>query len=97
MNKKDNVRFSFTKYISWQIEPTEGFIYILNHKTNMWLYLNDISKDIWLLIEKRKNIKDITNELVEKYQIEFEIIYNDVCNFIEGLYMEGLIIKNEIS
>lgn len=97
MNKKDDVQFSFTKYISWQIEPTEGFIYILNHKTNMWIYLKDISKDIWLLIEKKKNISDITNELVEKYQIEFEIIYNDVFNFIEGLHIEGLIIKNEIS
>lgn len=86
--------FYFSNWLSWQIEPTEKFIYILNHKTNKWYSLDGISKDIWLLIEPKKNLNDINEIISKKYEVKTDEVCEDISDFIEELYNEDLIIVN---
>ncbi|MBL7053170.1 MAG: PqqD family protein [Candidatus Portnoybacteria bacterium] len=45
-------------------------------------FLSKESSDIWDLINGRRTIRQITNELSKKYSSPKQQIYKDVCNFL---------------
>jgi hypothetical protein len=90
-NCKKNGGYEFTNQIAWQIDRLENFVYILNINNGNWFILNDISKDIWLLIAENKNIDEIVNTLSTEYETEFNTIYNDIVEYISELQEEGLV------
>lgn len=79
--------------IAWQIERSEGFVYIYNLKKKQFYYFDNISKDIWMQIKDNKSVGDIKNSIAEKYQVGYEIIEADINEFIEDLEEKELIIE----
>ena len=79
--------FEYSMFIAWQIEANEGFVYIVNLKTNQWYYLDGIAMEIWQHIDKH-SVSEIVEKLVEKYQENYKLIYDDVIEFLETICQE---------
>ena len=95
LGKKDLLKYS--PYISWQKDFVENFVYIYNHKSKKWLYLNDIARDIWEFLEiKAQTQEDIINEILKRYNVEYERASGDIRELIKRLLDEEvLIVENE--
>lgn len=94
MNGMESIKelpLKISGHIAWQEEQTEKFVYIFDIPNNRWFYLNDVSKDIWLLIDNKRNINEIANELSKRYDVEYNILFNDIKEFINDLFIEGII------
>lgn len=76
---------------AWQEEKTSGKIYIKELKKGDFYYFDDVSKEIWLLIKNRKSIEEIKSILMDRYDIGYKIISEDVEEFIKSLEVKEII------
>lgn len=90
MNNIDKI-YKIRLNTAWQEEKTSGNIYIKELKTGTFYYFNDVSKEIWMLIKNRKSIKEIKSILMDKYNIDYETISEDVEEFIKNLEVKEII------
>ncbi|MEG0619100.1 MAG: PqqD family protein [Bacilli bacterium] len=88
-------KYKFAPCIAWQMEPKDEIIYILNNKKNEFIYFTDVSKDIWLLLNEHKSVRDIITLLSKIYEVEVIDIEEDILQFINNLSKEGVIISHE--
>jgi len=95
IKNKQSLKVRFSKTIAWQFESNEEFVYILNNKNRKWYFIDEISKDIWLKIKNNITIKSVTDQLADEYDINYDILLEDVTNYILELQEEGLIELNE--
>lgn len=91
----NNSLVCFSPKISWQIEQTENYVYILNNETKKWYFLDDISKDIWLQILENNNFSHIINSLLTSYDVSYDMLCYDVTYYIKTLESEGLVELHE--
>lgn len=54
--------------------------------------LNDVGTFIWELLDGSKTIDDIVNNILENYNIEKTIAYDDVMRFIEKLLDNNMLL-----
>lgn len=76
---------------AWQEEKTSGKIYVNELKKGAFYYFDDVSKEIWLLIKDGKTNRDIKSILMNKYDIDYKIISEDVEDFIKDLEEKEII------
>jgi hypothetical protein len=76
---------TYAKYISWQ--KLQGVVFIIDERNEKIYSLEDISSEIWLLINKGFSNFDITVELLKKYKVDFDQLLNDVNEFIDELLL----------
>ena len=81
--------------IAWQIERTEGFVYINNIKTGDFIYFENVSKDIWLAIDGKNSMSDIVSKIASMYGVEESLVTDDVFEFAAGLCSNGVVVENE--
>lgn len=97
MNINNRTKFGFPNHIAWQIFPDKSYVYILNLKNMLFIYFDGVSIDIWNNILKGFNVEEIVNDISKKFQVNYEIVKNDVIEFLEDLISkEVIIIKDEI-
>lgn len=92
----DNIIYTLPIHIAWQIERSDGFVYIYNIKENQFYYFDNVSKDIWIQIRENKSVGEIIKSLANKYQVEYEAIEEDINEFIEDLKEKELIIEKDV-
>lgn len=69
---------------------------IITTKSLTILYLNETAKDFYELIDENKTVENILNELKAIYQVDFNILMNDIVNLIRDLQWKSLIFFKEI-
>lgn len=75
--------------ISWQ--DIAGTIYIVEEISSCRYKLNDISKEIWILLDGSEE-NDLINEFILRYpEIDSMRIHDDVHSFIADLITENLV------
>lgn len=89
--KEGIMKYRFTKKIAWQIEPVNDYVYIYNIETQKFIILENLSKEIWLLIKERKSFDDIITYLQKTYAIEEDNLRKDISEFIGNILKEGVI------
>lgn len=57
--------------------------------------LNDVGRAIWKKLDGRKNLKSITEELLDEYQSEEGRIEEDVIGFIGELLNRGMVVEKK--
>ena len=60
-------------------------------KYNGMLTVTETGADIWEAMEKESSIEEITQMILEKYEVEKETAEKDVRDFLEGLEKAGFI------
>lgn len=58
--------------------------------------LNDVGTFIWELLDGSKTIDDIVSNILEDYDIEKSIAYNDVTRFVEKLLENNMLVKKAL-
>ncbi len=76
----------------YKLRKESGFLIVTNYMLEIF-FLDDISSDIYILLEKEKSIKQVADELLEKFMfdVEKEVLYQDVESLIEELLQQGLL------
>lgn len=96
----DKSTYMFSNTIAWQIEKSEGFVYILDVKNDKTYYLDGVSKDIWMCIDSVLSFENLVKNLQVKYNgVPFETLKQDSSELITNLLALNLIIEvknNEI-
>lgn len=65
---------------------------LLDSNTNQYFSLNDAGSLIWEILEEKKDLNTVKDEIVEIYEIDEKIVENDILNFIQEVANKGLII-----
>ncbi len=85
----ETTKFIYSKTIAWQVEPVNDFVYIYNIERGNFIILEDVSKEIWLMIKKDNCLKDIIECISLQYEIEYRDIEEDITDAINNLIKEG--------
>jgi len=88
---KGKSKYYYENSLVWQIEPVTETIYVMNKKNESSYLFTNVEKEIWLAINERRSVIEITNTLVEIYDISSEILRKDIIKFISRLLDEELI------
>ncbi|MGQ9611166.1 MAG: PqqD family protein [bacterium] len=75
----------------WRI--IDGETIIMSPYGDKLYALNDMGTFIWELLDGSKTIEDIVSNILKDYDIEKNIVYNDVIRFIEKLLENNILVK----
>lgn len=64
---------------------------LLDSNTNQYFSLNDAGCLIWEILEEKKDLKFVRDEIVDIYEIDEKIVENDILNFLVEVEKKGLI------
>ncbi len=73
----------YSRNISWQ--DINNVIYIFNEINNKMCYLEDVSRQIWLMINRKMSIESMINNLSETYNQSLDLIQEDLLLFLQEL------------
>ena len=77
-------------------EKENGEFLILANKNSDLCYLNDMAKEMYLLINNKININDIYVKIKSEYDVSEDELQNDIVDFIRDLQWKGLIRLKEV-
>ena len=72
----------------------DNFLIIMSEKLEIQ-YLNEVAKDFYLLLDGKKNIENIVDNLLEIYDVSKEVLEKDIFHLIRELQWKNLIILKE--
>jgi hypothetical protein len=78
-------------------DTDEVVIYDGNLNSPQLLVLNDIAAGVWLMIDGKRSIEDITAEILSHVEAERETVTRDVLKFLGQLEERKLIAWKEAS
>lgn len=59
---------------------------MIDFSTGKYFLLQGVANDIWDYLQAPITIRDITDRLLEQYEVDEETCYNSVVQFIKQLY-----------
>lgn len=78
-------------------EKENGEFLILANKNSDIYYLNDMAKEMYLLINDKININDVYIKIKSEYDVSEDELQNDIVDFIRDLQWKGLIRLKEVT
>jgi hypothetical protein len=80
------------KDVPYRIIESQAVI-VNQNKENKLMYhtINEIGTEIWELIDGKRTIKEIIEEIIKKYEIEPESAQKDIIDFIQELKEKDLV------
>jgi len=77
-------------------QEVDGEMVLLDMNSENYFGLDAVGTVIWQAMQEHKKLGDVLNFLIEYYEIDEEILKNDLLQFVENLEKSGLItILNE--
>lgn len=70
----------------------DGEFLVITNNNLVIYYLNETAKDFYILIDGCNTVEDIINKLSKLYDVEFDMIVNDIINLIRDLEWKQLLI-----
>lgn len=90
---KDSTILNKKKKLPWR--NIENNIIIVDLDREKVLDLDNSAKEIWELIDGKKSITDIAENLIEKYDISKQDIVKDIISFINELLKRELVYEEK--
>ena len=59
--------------------------------------LNAVANDVWNLLDGKRRLCDVVNQLQQEYEVDPQTLSNDIQNLIRDLHQEGLIVTASAS
>lgn len=72
----------------------DNFLIIMSEKLEIQ-YLNEVAKDFYLLLDGKKNIENIVDNLLEIYDVSKKVLEKDIFHLIRELQWKNLIVLKE--
>lgn len=71
-------------------KKNDEFLIISNQKFDIY-YFNDMAKELWLSLDGKLSIKDIFAKFIAEYDVDEDVLKEDIVNFIRDLQWKDLI------
>jgi len=85
LNKK--VTFSDTVFA----QEVDGEMVLLDMNSENYFGLDEVGTSIWQAMQEKENLKDVFEILLEQYEVEEDVLKNDLITFVEKLEESGLV------
>ena len=69
----------------------DGEKVMLNIETGKYFGLDAVGSSIWELLENRRSLREIVEQLQQEYEVDEQTCLNDVASFLDTLHSRGLI------
>ena len=76
-------------------QEVAGEMVLLDLEREQYLGLNEVGATVWQLLEKNNNLNSIFEKLLEEYNVETEILENDLHQLITDMSNSGIITVEE--
>lgn len=87
MNLNQQIVFADTVFA----QEVDGEMVLLDMNSENYFGLDSVGMDFWKAIEAKKILKDVLETLLEQYDVEEEVLKNDLFTFVEKLKESGLV------
>ena len=87
------MKVNYTETISWT--KLDKFEFVFEEETDTMFRFEGILKEFWLMIDKKKDLDEILEVLYSKYEVDQNILYEDVTKLIMSLEACGILTKEE--
>lgn len=71
-----------------------NFLIVMSEKLEIQ-YLNEVAKDFYLLLDGKKNLENLVDNLLDIYEVPKEILEKDIFLLLRELQWKNLIILKE--
>jgi len=72
-------------------QEIDGEMVLLDMHSENYFGLDGVGTDIWKAIEEKRVLKEVLDTLLEQYDVEEEVLKNDLFAFVKKLQESGLV------
>ena len=87
MNLNQKVTFAETVFA----QEVDGEMVLLDMESENYFGLDEVGTAIWQAMQEKDTLKEVLNVLLEQYEVEEEMLENDLSDFIGKLVESGLV------
>ena len=87
MNLNQKVTFAETVFA----QEVDGEMVLLDMESENYFGLDEVGTAIWQAMQEKDTLKEVLDVLLEQYEVEEEMLENDLSDFIGKLVESGLV------
>ena len=87
MNLDQKVTFADTVFA----QEVDGEMVLLDMESENYFGLDEVGTSIWQAMQDKETLKEVFEVLLEQYEVEAEVLENDLSSFVEKLVESGLV------
>ena len=87
MNLNQQVTFAETVFA----QEVDGEMVLLDMESENYFGLDEVGTAIWQAMQEKETLKEVLDTLLEQYEVEAEMLENDLSDFVGKLVESGLV------
>ncbi len=87
MNLNQKVTFAETVFA----QEVDGEMVLLDMESENYFGLDEVGTAIWQAMQEKETLKEVLDLLLEQYEVEEEMLENDLFDFVGKLVESGLV------
>ena len=87
MNLNQKIIFAETVFS----QEVDGEMVLLDMNSENYFGLDETGTAIWQAMQKTGSLQKVYEEMLEQYEVEPEVLEQDILNFVENLVESGLV------
>ena len=87
MNLDQKVTFAETVFA----QEVDGEMVLLDMESENYFGLDEVGTAIWQAMQEKETLREVFEVLKEQYEVEAEVLENDLSDFVEKLVESGLV------
>jgi len=87
MNLNQKVTFAETVFA----QEVDGEMVLLDMESENYFGLDEVGTAIWQAMQEKETLKEVLDVLLEQYEVEEEMLENDLSDFLGKLVESGLV------
>ena len=87
MNLNQKVTFAETVFA----QEVDGEMVLLDMESENYFGLDEVGTAIWQAMQEKETLKEVFDVLLEQYEVEAEMLENDLSDFVGKLVESGLV------
>jgi len=92
MNLNQKVTFAETVFA----QEVDGEMVLLDMESENYFGLDEVGTSIWQAMQEKETLKEVLEALLDQYEVEAEMLENDLSDFVGKLMESGLVKVEEI-
>lgn len=72
-------------------QEVDGEMVLLDMESENYFGLDEVGTAIWQAMQERESLQEVFEVLMEQYEVEAEVLQNDLSEFVEKLLESGLV------
>jgi ornithine carbamoyltransferase len=72
-------------------QEVDGEMVLLDMESENYFGLDEVGTAIWQAMQENESLQEVFEVLMEQYEVEAEVLQNDLSEFVEKLLESGLV------